>query len=55
MKVNMEEIISRPGWSTVSAVRNQHVYEIKSSLILQPGPAALTEGVRRSMRSSRVS
>ena len=47
MKVNMDEIISRPGWSTVSAVRNRHVYEIQSSLILQPGPAALTEGVRR--------
>lgn len=47
MKVNMGEIVSRPGWSTVSAVRNQHVYEIRSSLILQPGPAALTEGVRQ--------
>jgi iron complex transport system substrate-binding protein len=46
MKADMDEIVSRPGWSTVSAVRNQHVYEIKSSLILQPGPAALTEGVR---------
>ncbi|MGA2852038.1 MAG: ABC transporter substrate-binding protein [Terracidiphilus sp.] len=46
MKVNMEEIVSRPGWQTVTAVRNRHVYEIQSSLILQPGPAALTEGVR---------
>jgi len=47
MKVNMDEIISRPGWSAISAVRNGHVYEIQSSLILQPGPAALTEGVRQ--------
>jgi iron complex transport system substrate-binding protein len=46
-KVNRSEIISRPDWTTVSAVRNQHVYEIQSSLILQPGPAALTEGVRQ--------
>jgi iron complex transport system substrate-binding protein len=47
MKVNIDEIVSRPGWSTVSAVRNGHVYEIQSSLILQPGPAAPTEGVRQ--------
>jgi iron complex transport system substrate-binding protein len=46
MKANIDEIILRPGWSSVSAVRNGHVYEIQSSLILQPGPAALTEGVR---------
>jgi iron complex transport system substrate-binding protein len=31
----------------VPAVRNGHVYEITSSVILQPGPAALTEGVRQ--------
>jgi len=47
MKVNIGEILSRPGWSTLSAVRSGHVYEIQSSLILQPGPAALTEGVRQ--------
>src|SRR5262245_50281988 len=40
-------IVERPGWSTVRAVRNDHVYEIKSTYILQPGPAALTEGVSR--------
>ena len=40
-------IVERPGWSTVSAVRNDHVYEIKSTYILQPGPASLTEGVTR--------
>jgi iron complex transport system substrate-binding protein len=38
-------ILERPGWDRVSAVRNDHVYEIKSTYILQPGPASLTEGV----------
>jgi iron complex transport system substrate-binding protein len=40
-------IVERPGWSSVSAVRNDHVYEIKSTYILQPGPASLTEGLER--------
>jgi iron complex transport system substrate-binding protein len=40
-------IVERPGWNRVSAVRRDHVYEIKSTLILQPGPASLTEGVTR--------
>jgi iron complex transport system substrate-binding protein len=40
-------IVERPGWDRVSAVRANHVYEIKSTYILQPGPAALTEGVAR--------
>jgi hypothetical protein len=31
----------------VSAIRHGHVYEIKSTYILQPGPAALTEGVQQ--------
>jgi len=46
-KVRKDRIAGRPGWSSVPAVRNGHVYEIKSSVILQPGPAALTEGVRQ--------
>ena len=45
-KANLPQILSRPGWSSISAVRNGHVYEIPSSCILQPGPAALTDGVR---------
>ena len=40
-------ILDRPGWSAISAVRHDHIYEIKSTYILQPGPAALTEGVAR--------
>jgi iron complex transport system substrate-binding protein len=47
VKVNKGYIRSREGWSQISAVRQQHVYEIKSTYILQPGPAALTEGVRQ--------
>jgi iron complex transport system substrate-binding protein len=46
-KVKMDAIRSRPGWAAAAAVRNDRVYEIKSTYILQPGPAALTEGVRR--------
>jgi iron complex transport system substrate-binding protein len=40
-------IEERPGWKDVSAVRDGHIYEIKSTYILQPGPASLTEGVRQ--------
>ncbi|HEY2148891.1 MAG TPA: ABC transporter substrate-binding protein [Pirellulales bacterium] len=46
-KVNKDAIRSRPGWADISAVRNGHIYEIKSTYILQPGPASLTEGVRQ--------
>ena len=35
------------GWDQATAVRNGHIYEIKSTYILQPGPASLTEGVRQ--------
>jgi iron complex transport system substrate-binding protein len=47
VKVNKAKIRARPGWHALSAVRHGHVYEIKSTFILQPGPAALTEGVRQ--------
>lgn len=46
-RVRMSTISSRPGWQGVTAVRDDHVFEIASTYILQPGPAALTEGVRR--------
>ena len=39
-------VAARAGWSEVPAVRRGFVREIKSALILQPGPAALTEGVQ---------
>ena len=46
-KMKKATIQSRPGWDTVSAVRDDRIYEIKSTYILQPGPASLTEGVRQ--------
>ncbi|MGA7245540.1 MAG: cobalamin-binding protein [Terracidiphilus sp.] len=45
MKVKTEEITSRPCADQIAAVRLRQIFEIPSSLILQPGPAALTEGV----------
>jgi iron complex transport system substrate-binding protein len=44
-RVREATIRARPGWSTVAAVRDNRIHEIKSTLILQPGPASLTEGV----------
>jgi iron complex transport system substrate-binding protein len=45
-KFRPERVASRPGWADVPAVRRGEVHEVKSALILQPGPAALTDGVR---------
>ena len=45
--VRPEKIKARPGWDRIAAVQNGHIYEVKSTYILQPGPAALTEGVTR--------
>jgi len=39
-------LAARPGWADVPAVRDGELHEVKSSIILQPGPAALTDGVR---------
>jgi iron complex transport system substrate-binding protein len=44
-RVNRARIAAREGWSGIAAVRDGEIHEIKSSLILQPGPAALTDGV----------
>jgi iron complex transport system substrate-binding protein len=33
------------GWDTINAVKNNQIFEIKSPIILQPGPAALTDGM----------
>jgi iron complex transport system substrate-binding protein len=40
-----ERVRERPGWQQMPAVRDNELHEIKSPLILQPGPAALTDGV----------
>jgi iron complex transport system substrate-binding protein len=44
-KVVPDRIRNRPGWNEIPAVRNDRIVEIKSQLILQPGPAALTDGL----------
>ena len=46
-KFRPELVAARPGWEGVAAVQNQQLFEIKSSEILQPGPAALTDGVEK--------
>ena len=46
-KMRKATIVSRPGWDQVRAVRDDRIFEIKSTYILQPGPASLTEGVRQ--------
>jgi iron complex transport system substrate-binding protein len=46
-KFRPEKVAARPGWQEIPAVRTGHVYEVKSSEILQPGPAALTDGLAR--------
>ena len=44
-KFRPENVVARQGWQNVPAVRNSQIFEIKSADILQPGPAALTDGV----------
>lgn len=44
-KFRPERVAARPGWATVPAVQTGELHEVKSPLILQPGPAALTDGL----------
>ena len=44
-KFRPEKVAARPGWQDVPAVKNGQLFEIKSADILQPGPAALTDGL----------
>ncbi len=44
-KFRPENVAARPGWDAIPAVRDGQLFEIKSPIILQPGPAALTDGV----------
>jgi iron complex transport system substrate-binding protein len=46
-KFRPDKVAARPGWDAITAVRENRLYEIKSAEILQPGPAALTDGVAR--------
>ena len=53
-KFRPEKVAARPGWHAVPAVRDGQLFEVKSPLILQPGPAALTDGVREIARIVRA-
>ena len=44
-KFRQERVAARPGWAEIPAVRDGALHEIKSPIILQPGPAALTDGL----------
>ena len=44
-KFRPEKVSQRDGWESIPAVKNNQLFEIKSADILQPGPAALTDGV----------
>jgi iron complex transport system substrate-binding protein len=46
-KFRPERVAARPGWQAIAAVKDDQLFEVKSADILQPGPAALTDGVRR--------
>jgi len=46
-KFRPEKVAARPGWEATHAVKNAQLFEIKSADILQPGPAALTDGVEQ--------
>lgn len=44
--VDVESIRQRPGWDGITAVKNNRIHEIDPSIILQPGPASLTDGLK---------
>jgi iron complex transport system substrate-binding protein len=46
-QVKKKIIHERAGWDAIDAVRNDRIFEVKSTYILQPGPAALTEGIKQ--------
>lgn len=46
-KFKPDKVRARSGWDQIPAIQNDHLYEIDSADILQPGPAALTDGVRQ--------
>lgn len=53
-KVVPDRIRQRPGWDRIPAVRDGRIVEIKSPLILQPGPAALTDGLDAILEAFRL-
>ncbi|MDI9237295.1 cobalamin-binding protein [Lysobacter sp. LF1] len=53
-KFRPEKVAARPGWGVIPAVRDGELHEIKSPIILQPGPAALSDGVREMAKVIRA-
>ena len=45
-KFKKNKMTSRKGWGAINAIKNNNIYEIDSSVILQPGPASLTDGLK---------
>jgi iron complex transport system substrate-binding protein len=45
-----ERVLEREGWNAIPAITEREMYELHSAVILQPGPAALTDGVEMMMR-----
>ena len=54
-KVNFDQIRNRRGWNQINAIKYDKIYEIKSPLILQPGPAALTDGLDEIVKILNIS
>jgi iron complex transport system substrate-binding protein len=46
-RMRKQTIVERAGWDAVAAVRSDRIFEVKSTYILQPGPASLTEGLKQ--------
>ncbi|MCH2021548.1 MAG: ABC transporter substrate-binding protein [Saprospiraceae bacterium] len=44
-KFKKDKMVNRKGWNSINAIKNDDIHEIDSSIILQPGPAALTDGL----------
>lgn len=53
-KFRPDKVAARPGWAAIPAVRNGQLHEIKSPIILQPGPAALFDGLAELHRRIRA-
>ena len=54
-KVNFDQIRNRRGWNKINAIKYDKIYELKSPLILQPGPAALTDGLDEIVKILNIS
>ena len=54
-KVKFDQIRNRRGWDKINAIKYNKIYEIKSPLILQPGPAALTDGLDEIVKILNIS